>query len=564
MLWLQDTAWKSYYILGTTPTVISDSFNVYVNQTCAGTHFNFQTTPYYPNSKVVTYFGDGDTDTHAILVGGYATFNHSYATPGIYTIKHVFYSGAYYNGGLPIDSVSYSYQEHLCRVFTIQCYRDYNNDGIRENAEPLLLSPALIEIDSNNVAIDTVSVTSGIYYNALGNSGDIYSFKLININNGFVLTSPLSGTINDTLSNFALDTATRYFGFGCSNVSNFNLGVYGIMRAGPHASSGNIFIQNSSCQSKNCTLSMDITPKYNFSFSYSPPISNTLNHVTWDTSLSWNTSQDIEVFLTKPSGAADLVIGDTVHFNFDITPVIGDTDPTNNEELVLDTVKAGYDPNEMWVSPEGDIAPGTQLKYTIQFENTGNAPAQNIYVMDTLSDNVDIRSLRLVMASATMNIAYLQSGGHNIVKFDFPNIHLLDSSHHGQCDGLVIFNVNAKHGLPRGTTIFNHAGIFFDDNPVVMTDTVEDIIGMQEGVKPVANADGVKLYPNPANDVITVTTGNVLYEKLTISNSLGQVVMEQKINGTNTMVDVAKLPAGMYYMTLTGINWKSIKKFSKI
>lgn len=98
--------------------------------------------------------------------------------------------------------------------------------------------------------------------------------------------------------------------------------------------------------------------------------------------------------------------------------------------------------------------------------------------MDTLSPNLDPKSLRIVGASAIMNTCFIRAEGYNMVKFDFPGINLLDSSHHNQCNGTVMFDIKSEPGLPDNTTIFNHAGIFFDDNPVVMTDTVETIIGV--------------------------------------------------------------------------------------
>lgn len=563
MLWLQDTAWKSYYILGNTPTVISDSFHVYTNLTCAGTHFYFQTTPYYSNSTVKTYFGDGDTSLTPILPGGYAVFTHLYPDYSTFTVKHVFFSGAYYNGTLPIDSVSYTYESTMCNWHGFRFYHDLNGNNIMDSNESYLLTPVLLEVDSNNIPIDTLSGTSKIVYSEKGNFGDIYKFKLLAYDTTLSVTSPNMGIIVDTMH--AFDTLRGYFGFTC-NTNEVDLRVYTTGLTGKHAAHYNIFAFNASCIPSNVTQQMSFSPKYSYSSSSLTPFAQTGNLLSWNFNglINDGTVKETSTFFGLPPGASQLAFGDTVNTDYVLSPVSGDINPSNNYAHRDDTIKSGYDPNEMWVSPQGDIAPGTQLKYTIQFENTGNAPAENIYVMDTLSDNVDIRSLRLVMASATMNTAYLQSGGHNIVKFDFPNIHLLDSSHHGQCDGLVIFNVNAKHGLPIGTTIFNHAGIFFDDNPVVMTDTVEDIIGMQESVKPVANVNDVKLYPNPASDVLTVNMDKVQYSGMTITNSVGQEVLQQTISNAKTNIDISKLPAGVYYVMLTGTNGKNIKKFSKI
>src|SRR5205814_3315952 len=71
------------------------------------------------------------------------------------------------------------------------------------------------------------------------------------------------------------------------------------------------------------------------------------------------------------------------------------------------------------------------LEYTIQFENTGNAPAENIAVLDTLPANLDLKTLDIVASSAAMNLAIIKSGGYNIAKFDFPGIHLRSEERRG-------------------------------------------------------------------------------------------------------------------------------------
>ena len=52
-----------------------------------------------------------------------------------------------------------------------------------------------------------------------------------------------------------------------------------------------------------------------------------------------------------------------------------------------------FDPNEKEVDDvtltPGELAAGKYLEYTIHFQNTGNAPASFIRVIDTLSANLD-------------------------------------------------------------------------------------------------------------------------------------------------------------------------------
>ncbi len=213
--------------------------------------------------------------------------------------------------------------------------------------------------------------------------------------------------------------------------------------------------------------------------------------------------------------------------------------------------------------PTGYIHSGTQLKYIIDFENTGTDTAFNISVYDTLSDNVDVKSLKILMASAPMNLAILKHGGHNIAKFDFPNINLPDSTHHGLCSGSVMFTINALNGLPNGTTIFNHAGIFFDYNPVVMTDTVENIIGIPSFATNLNQVSNVSIRPNPATDELKIVVDESYFSSYTITNEVGQLCLQGQINN-NVKVDIKQLPTGLYLILLKGDFDTRVMKFVKM
>jgi len=277
---------------------------------------------------------------------------------------------------------------------------------------------------------------------------------------------------------------------------------------------------------------------------------------------------DLYYVIWNNPATGDLTPGDTVQEYITVTPLVGDADPANNTEIVIDTVRASCDPNELSVSPIGCIPSGTSpatLQYTIHFQNTGTDTAFNIYVMDSLSDNVDPKSLRIVLASATMNIDIQKGSGHNVVKFDFPNINLLDSSRCSQCSGSVIFNINTRPGLLDGDSIFNHAGIFFDYNPIVITNTVENTIGCASALGVVTIIPNkVQIFPNPTSEELTIKMDPHAYNSFTITNNVGQVLMQQQLNTTQTIVSVKSIPAGMYYITLKGDNGNTVQKFVKM
>jgi hypothetical protein len=183
--------------------------------------------------------------------------------------------------------------------------------------------------------------------------------------------------------------------------------------------------------------------------------------------------------------------------------------------------------------------------------------------MDTLSNYVNARSLKLMASSANMFTTQYKSGSSNIVKFDFPGINLLDSSHHNQCDGMVQFSINALAGLPNGTVISNHAGIFFDDNPVVMTGTVSNIVGSL-GVPSVKTAQNLaSIYPNPATNLLTICATQGTFTHFTISNILGQEMISNTISQAETTIDIQKLPAGVYSINLIGNGVSEVQKLVK-
>lgn len=544
----------------TTPVIATSNFKVFLDKRCYGIQLTIIANSPSSLSMKVSY-SDGASFSGPMIAGSgttkYLDLTHTYANPGNYTLKFVLYSGA-----TAIDSAKYSCQYQLCSSVAVNNFLDGNSNCLRETSEGLIQLPLLFGVDSNGHRIDTIPATSGFYYNAFGNAGDIYKFNLLSAPAGLMNSC---GAISDTL--LAHDNSvTRDMGFSCSPSSSFDLAVFTSQINGRHWAGGTISVNNNYCTPEAATVSLQISPKYIFDHASIAPSSVIGNTVTWNlSSVSAAVAQPaIQYSLTIP-GTTYLIPGDTAMNNYAVTPISGDTNPGNNNQTRTDTIKSSYDPNEMAVTPSGYITAGTQLQYTINFENTGNDTAYNIYVMDTLSDNVDVHSLKVLATSVpVMNTYMSKSGGHNIVKFDFPNINLLDSSHHNLCDGMVLFSISTKSGLPNGTTIFNQAGIYFDDNPVVMTNTVEDIIGIPVLHTAAVNANAFSIFPNPANSILTVNTELGAFASFTITNNVGQLMARGNFTSQHTNIDIASLPAGVYYITLTGSNDTRMQKFIKM
>lgn len=61
-----------------------------------------------------------------------------------------------------------------------------------------------------------------------------------------------------------------------------------------------------------------------------------------------------------------------------------------------------------------------------------------------------------------------------------------------------------------------------------------------------------KIFPNPAGNEITVSNTDGLYTHCQIMNCLGQVVLSANVTGNEATLDITMLPAGNYWVRLTG------------
>ena len=545
------------------PIAAGDSFLAYSKDICSGQKFTILQPNYSSSLHVVTSFGDGTNQNDTFASSGISVFNHNYPNTGIYTVKHVLYRGV-----TAVDSVSYSCSYQTCTVLPVRLYHDADANCVFGATEVSIYQPSVIEIDSSGIVLDTVSVTSGLDYYAYGPAGSIYSFKLLSTIQGLTISCPGSGILADTVGS---GLTTKYFGFSCSTDPGYDLQLFTSFRAGHHHMGGLILASNTRCTPPAATVTMHLNPKFNSMFSSIPAASSMSgNVVTWD--INTLSSVISSPFLIYPEMEGSASIGDTVMTSFIIDPISGDANSSDNIVIRVDTVKSGYDPNDIVAEPSC-LTPGTtKLTYVIHFENTGNDTAFNIYILDTLSASLNPSTLRVLAASAAMNTSIIEAGGHTIAKFDFPHINLLDSSHHGLCEGMVVYSIEVKNGLADGTVIPSRAGIYFDDNQVVLTNTAESTVGCpvasvaEVGIKPF-----IGIAPNPATNQITISQStnipngaDVQFSQFTITNSIGQEIMQQSLTGLQTKVNVSKLVPGLYYITFRGKNGIKTEKFIRM
>lgn len=306
-------------------------------------------------------------------------------------------------------------------------------------------------------------------------------------------------------------------------------------------------------------LILDNRVSYNPALSNVPPASINGDTLTWNygpiSNLSnngfWN-SLTAALHLTPDT---TVNIGDTLCFSVSTNLPGADINPSNNQYSVCYPVVNSYDPNIKEVMPKGIGANGVippttdELTYTVHFQNTGNAPAINVYIMDTLDVNIIPESLEILGASHTMSPQWIAPG---VLKFNFNNINLADSfSNEPASHGFVTFKVKLLSNLNLGTVINNKAYIFFDFNAPIVTNTAINTIDLLTSTTLNTVNEQVSVFPNPAKEELFININNFkssAVNYLELYNIAGQKVLEQRILQNNFKVDLSGLSKGLYLL----------------
>lgn len=168
-------------------------------------------------------------------------------------------------------------------------------------------------------------------------------------------------------------------------------------------------------------------------------------------------------------------IGEFLETSIEVTAFYDGEEVAFGADSLSEELTCAYDPNDKQVFPIGYseehyIANDTTLEYLIRFQNTGNAPATDVIVRDTLDEHLDISTFQLRVSSHSV-FTTLDPASRE-VEFYFQDIMLADSvNNEPESHGLVSFNISPEADLPLLTELNNTAAIYFDNNPPIITNT---------------------------------------------------------------------------------------------
>ncbi|MEO7081896.1 MAG: T9SS type A sorting domain-containing protein, partial [Flavobacteriales bacterium] len=163
-----------------------------------------------------------------------------------------------------------------------------------------------------------------------------------------------------------------------------------------------------------------------------------------------------------------------------------------------------------------------------------------------LDTDLDITSLK-ILASSHEFVPSFEEG--RVLTFTFNDILLPDSTTDllGS-QGFISFSIKPRSGIMIGDVMENTAGIYFDFNPAIITNTVTHVVEMSTGI--VTDAGRlIRLAPNPVSDVLFVMDVQDAQGRVEVRAADGRKVPIPVVrSGSTLQLDVHSLAPGLYIL----------------
>jgi hypothetical protein len=441
---------------------------------------------------------------------------------------------------------------------TGKIYYDANNNGAFDNGD-LGVPNELVTFDTDGKAF-TSSI--GDFQIAADTSKSYVITPTLN--NPLWTVNPLSKTVK-TSNNFDQLIENQYFTVRpASQVSDLAINVEaGNARPGfSSVTTLTYYNKGTTVLNGKVTLTLDNNVVYESSDVALTQRSG--NILTWSVvNLQPFESRNLMIF-TKTNVSAPLN-GNVVYAYEGTLTGATDADATNSKGTATIAIRGSYDPNDITVDRREYIrkatdatTPNVSLAYTIRFQNTGNAEAIRVEVLDTIQEKLDLTAFEMIAASHKFEVQIVPDTNkvkrtYTVVKWIFDNINLLDSTAKEACShGFVkyqIKNISTKTNYVKDS-ILNKAAIYFDFNAPVLTNTATT----KFSTLTVSSLEQYNLefraYPNPTNGLVNIELAHEADATIEVFNAVGQAVSRQILRGLNGQVDMSSFQTGFYILKI--------------
>jgi len=128
----------------------------------------------------------------------------------------------------------------------------------------------------------------------------------------------------------------------------------------------------------------------------------------------------------------------------------------------------------------------------------------------------------------------------------------------GEVQHLDFAYVFARDSHEPGTDVFETLQTYADAIVGMECSPLPQITVSVRDVSP--EALGLRLYPNPANDAVTLESQSYSAGRYTVFNLMGKAMMQANTQGTRTEISVGHLPKGMYLIRYEAEDEAAVKK----
>lgn len=436
-------------------------------------------------------------------------------------------------------------------------YKDVNTNCTKDSIDSRLKNVPLKIYDiASNLIGTTYSASNGVYQ--FLNSGSTYNVVVDTVGKPYRESCTYPG-LDSTVTVAQLDTNVN-FALTCSG--GFDISVQSIATCGIVFPGQTHYLRvNAGDLSKWYNLNCGSGVSGSVSFivtgpvTYLGPAPGALTPVVSGNVYTYsiadfgtvNNSKDFQILL-EPFPTAQA--GEIICVDAKVSPFNGDHNLANNTYTMCYTVVNSHDPNIKEVYPVMvDPNFNDWLTYTIHFQNTGNAPAFNIRLEDTLDTMLDLNTFQVTDYSHQNATSLI---GRNLSVY-FPNIQLPDSSSNPQGSiGFIQYRIKPKSTWTRPYQIKNTAYIYFDFNePIVTNTTINTIKDITTGIDEKTQSN-LSLYPNPTTGLFTIELSVKDKLEVNIYDISGNSVISQTIENGKGTIDASHLSAGVYNVSIKG------------
>ncbi len=455
-------------------------------------------------------------------------------------------------------------------VFRLNAFLDSNNNGIKDNNEINFTNGTFAQELNNSGNINYTTTSTGNHSIYETNINNVYNFNfqinplyapyyssVLTFSN--VITSIANSPI---LINFPITVNAAFYDVEA------NLNSTNTIRAG--FNNYKIIAIKNLCNQTISNGTVVFTKDPNVTINTITPNANlTASGFTYDFSnLQPFATLYFYVTFSIPS-IPTVSIGQLLTNSVTVTTTATEPILSNNFFTLTEAVTASYDPNDITESHGEKILfsnfnANDFLNYTIRFENTGTAFAENVNITNFLDSKIDENSIQMVASSDN---CVLNRVGNNL-DFKFKNIFLpvsVANSNIGK--GFVTYKAKLKPGFAVGTIVPNAAKIYFDTNPAIDTNIFETEFTSLLSNSNFETNDFMKIYPNPTNSIINVKfnsnnnfNGNINIELLDIQ---GRILQSKNIANSQTSLDITTLDKGVYFLKINSENRIQIERILK-